>query len=714
MSAERLTPKRLFSAPPLTGSTPQDLKFTPDGSGLTYLRAADDDRERMDLWRIDLADLSHHLWVDGRTLATDADVASLTAAERAERERRRRFHHGVTEYDWHPDGSRLLLPADGRALLLTPGGDGTWLCPTGTRQSGFTLDPQGQRLSYVRGGDLYVWDVLEGTEKRLTEDASDTLSNGLPDFLAAEEMHRFAGHWWSSDGASICYCKVDESTVAVSHRLEMEADGARTIEQRYPYAGAENPRVALWRVDLTTGEHACLWQCDGAEAYLARVTMGDNFALLQIQDRLQQRLTLRRIELASGEARELYTETVDTWINLSDDLKLLDDGTVLLSSEQSGTRQVYALGKDGAVQAIPCPTHVNAVHGCHDDAVFVSGWQESPTENHLFRLAGGAVEQLTQAAGWHDVALDVTCTQYLDRYSSPDVLVEVSVASLSAQTPPRQIHAEVVDGEHPYAPYLASHVMSQFGEIAAADGQRLCYRLTPPARIDGQHATIVYVYGGPGAQKVRRDWGSLLVQMFAHYGFAVLEVDNRGSGNRGHTFEAPIYRQLGEVEVVDQLEGLTVLREQPWADLNRVGIFGHSYGGYMTLMCMSKAPSAFAAGVAVAPVSDWQLYDTHYTERYMGLPADNAAGYEAANVLPHLHNLNAPLLLMHGMADDNVLFTNSTLLMGKLQDLGIPFDLMTYPGAKHSMQEQSVSVHRFEMILSFFARHLQQGHRQHG
>ena len=199
MSFESLTPERLFSAPPLTGSAPVDLKFTPDGSGLTYLRAAADDRERMDLWRINLADDTHALYVDGRAL-TGADVGEMTAEERAERERRRRFHHGITEYDWHPDERQLLLPADGRAVLLEPGGEPRWLCPQGTRQSGFALDPAGTLLSYVREGDLYVWDVEAGTEHRLTEDATDTRSNGLPDFLAAEEMHRHAGHWWSLDG----------------------------------------------------------------------------------------------------------------------------------------------------------------------------------------------------------------------------------------------------------------------------------------------------------------------------------------------------------------------------------------------------------------------------------------------------------------------------------------------------------------------------------
>ena len=232
--------------------------------------------------------------------------------------------------------------------------------------------------------------------------------------------------------------------------------------------------------------------------------------------------------------------------------------------------------------------------------------------------------------------------------------------------------------------------------------RQVYYRITPPSQIDGTHPTVLYVYGGPGAQKVRREWSSLLLQMFAHHGFGVLEIDNRGSTNRGRHFEAPIYRSLGEVEVEDQLLAFEILAQLDWADSQRVGVFGHSYGGYMTLKCLTQS-DRFAAGVAVAPVSDWTLYDTHYTERYMGLPQDNEDGYANSSVLADLALLNDPLLLMHGMADDNVLFTNSTAIMGRLQELGKPFELMTYPGAKHSMQERHVSIHRLQLHTRFLS-----------
>ena len=258
----------------------------------------------MDLWRINPASGEHSLWIDARTLSEQtSDITELTAQERADRERRRQFSFGITQYSWHPDGEHLLIPNDGQALLVDVSSTDskvTQLCPPGTRQSGFTLSPGGHFLSYVRDGDLYAMDLNEQVERRITHDASETLQNGVPDFLAAEEMHRFQGHWWSPCEEYIAFTKVDESPVRVSHRLEMDADGARTIEQRYPYAGEANPHVELWLINLETSGIERIWQdvstvtSDiGADAYLARVTMDVDRLVIQTQDRLQQRLSYR-------------------------------------------------------------------------------------------------------------------------------------------------------------------------------------------------------------------------------------------------------------------------------------------------------------------------------------------------------------------------------------------------------------------------------------
>ncbi|NCF76425.1 MAG: alpha/beta fold hydrolase, partial [Proteobacteria bacterium] len=329
-----------------------------------------------------------------------------------------------------------------------------------------------------------------------------------------------------------------------------------------------------------------------------------------------------------------------------------------------------------------------------------------PIENHLFEISldGSGYRQLTVGAGVHDIVMHGDQSMFIDRYTDETLPMRITVEELDP-TSSQTVYEETIGDTHRYAAYAKHHVTPTFGSIEAA-GHTLHYRLTPPAQISGQHPTIVYVYGGPGAQKVRRDWGSVLVQLFAQRGYGVLELDNRGSTNRGSAFEAGLYKRMGSIEVDDQVLGTQILHSASWADPDRIGVFGHSYGGYMTLMCLAKAGHCFKAGVAVAPVADWRLYDSHYTERFMGLPADNEEAYEESSVIPHLVNLERPLLLMHGMADDNVLFTHSTMLMSELQTLGKSFELMTYPGAKHSMQEVHVSIHRFNTLLDFFDREL--------
>ena len=712
---QTLSVERLFADPPLTQGAPADLRFAPDGR-ITYLRAADDDRERLDLWCI--VDGQHHLLLDARSItATDSDATNLTAAERAERERRRQFHHGITQYHWHPDGQQLLIPMDGQAYLVDPDHPATAraLCPEGTRQSAFTMSPGGTFLSYVRDGNLYVSDIgsdqaAQIRETQLTDDASETVSNGLADFLAAEEMHRFDGHWWSKDDRYIAYTRVDEAPVTPSFRLELDAAGARTVTQRYPYPGQPNPSVQLFLFDRNSGQHTCVWSSDQHTPYLARVAWLHQQLIIQVQNRLQQELHYLRYKQENDTWETLYTDRSDTWINLTDDLTALTDERFLLSHEAYGPRQLLILDQQNGFP-LQGPTHINHVHAVDDQAAYVSGWDQTPVENHLYRvpLDGSKASRLTQPSGWHDVTVDVKSRQYLDRYTHTTHPVKLKLASLDGAHQ-LSLFEEQFDEGHAYQPYLAAHCRAEFGQIEAADGQALYYRMTPPLgardNATGQWPVLVYVYGGPGAQKVKQEWSPLLVQLFAHHGFGVLELDNRGSTNRGRRFEAPLYRNMGSVEIADQRLAPQIAAEFAWADATRMGVFGHSYGGYMTLMCLSQAADVFKAGVAVAPVCDWQLYDTHYTERFMGLPADNAAGYAQGHVLTHLHKLDAPLLLMHGMADDNVLFTHSTLIMDELQRLGKPFELMTYPGAKHSMQEQHVSVHRFTLILDFLHRTL--------
>lgn len=737
-TSKKLTAQRLFSSPPLLQITPVDMRFTPDGDAVTFRAASVENREQYDLFRVPLRSSALQAdnlepWISTAELQDlEADTTKMSAEERADRERRRDFSYGVTQYMWRPaHPHQLLLPLGGNAHLLDTRRDKPTeslrtITSGSTRKSAFQFSPAGRYLSYVENRDLYIVDLETEIATRITQDASVSVSNGLADFLAAEEMHRFHGHWWGLAEDKLYYTRVDETPVKISHRLEMEADGTRTVEQRYPFAGENNPDVSLWCRDLTSGDTRNIWQNSEHEAYLGRVNFCGTQIILQVQNRLQNVLRFLSLDttLSASDStvlpRTLHEVICPTWINLTDDYCALSNTSFITSVESSGTRNLLHIEfsieshsqeaskelSGASTNEITGPTHINQLHHADSELAWVSGWQDDPTQNHLYRieLQTGATTQISTEQGWHEFILDHQHEQFLDTVSTPTDPVSIRAFRLGGEKL-ATLFEDRVTPSHPYAPYSSAHSIPEIGSIEH-DGVDLYYRLTPPVQPQGSHPVIVYVYGGPGAQRVQRSFGPLLLQLFAHHGFGVLELDNRGSSNRGAVFEAPLYRAMGTIEVEDQVAGLDVLQKTSWADPDRVGVFGHSYGGYMSLMCMTQAAEHFQAGVAVAPVCDWHLYDSHYTERYMGLPEDNRDGYRLGNVLTHLENLEGPLLLMHGMADDNVLFTNTTMIMAELQRLNKPFELMTYPGAKHSMQEPHINIHRFNMILDFFTRQL--------
>ena len=696
----KLTPEALFGRTPVAPPTPSSLEVSPDGRFGSYLRRADDDRERLELWLVDMESAKTWRLLSGKETAAEES----TADEAAERERRRMFAHGVTAYAWHPDSDHILVPAGGAAFLVSVA-DGALrrITPPNTRQSGFRLSPKGTFLSFVRDSDLFALRLADGAETRLTRDGGGTVTNGLAEFIAQEEMARFDGHWWAPDENALAFARVDVAAIPEIHRHEVDARGIRVIPQRYPYAGGPNAEVRLGLIETAGGEPRWVDWALAEDDYLARADFAPDGALhVQAQSRDQKRLALRRF--ADGEWREVLTERSATWVNLHDNLRLLEDGRVLWTSEREGSAQLYMAAAAGE-RLVPVDTglrRVGRVLDANVDCVWLEGSGEDPTCRHIVnvRLSGTRRELsvMGDQPAWLVGAANAKADRCLIARSVPGKPSALFVGDAAGE---RRRVATPIPGRVVDLPAEAS-----FGTIDSGEFP-LHYRLTKPTPFNPykRHPVVVHVYGGPGAQRVRKEFPPLTLQLFAQAGFGVFELDNRGGANREKPFEDAIHRRLGHVEVADQLAGVEFLRKQNWVDAERIGIFGHSYGGYMVLMCLASS-HAFAAGVSVAPVTDWTLYDTHYTERYLGTPADNPRGYHESAVLPRVANIDAPLLLMHGMADDNVLFTHTTALMKALQDAGKPFELMTYPGAKHAMQDSKVAIHRHHCILNFFRRTL--------
>ena len=705
----RLTVERLFDSPSLSGALPNNVRFSPDGAFVTYLANPPDDRNRSDLYCYDVAARETRRWIDASHIAATGEASD---AEKAEKERRRVFSTGVTNYRWLPDGRRLCCAIDGALYLFDrAGGALLRITPPGARHTDLTVAGGGRHLSYVRAGDLYAYDVERGVEERLTHDARDGVTNGMAEFIAQEEMHRFEGHWWSTDGRYLVFTRVDETAIPTTHRYEFTANALVAYPQRYPYAGGVNAAVELGVLDIATRSIRWVdWRC-APDDYLARVNVGADRLVVQSQRRDQRELTVTEYRLEGGGGRELLTERHSTWLNLHDNFRFIGDDAFLWTSERTGSSQLHLYGPGGASRQLTDGRgRVNeVVHADATHAWFV-GWRERPTEQHLYRVAfdaPGRVDALTSIPGWHEATVDPTGKTFLDRYSHVSQPPCLSLCSVDRNTAVALSPNAIAEG-HPYFEFRAAHAVPEFGRIAAADGQDLWFRLTRPksAGVGRRTPVLVNVYGGPGVQRVRNEWAPLTNQLFADAGIAVFELDNRGAGNREKAFEDPLYGRLGAIEVEDQQRGIEYLKRQTWVDPARIGVIGHSYGGFMALMLLAHNSGDIRAGVSTAPVTDWRLYDTHYTERYLGTPQTNADGYRDSCALTSADRLRGKLLLMHGMADDNVLFGHTSALMQALQARHVAFELMLYPGAKHALQDRDVAIHRYRTILEFLRREL--------
>lgn len=726
-ATETLSFDRLLEDPALSGPSPRQLKLAPDGQRVTFLRGKDSDQTVFDLWEYHVPSGQTRLLVDSATLGGGADE-QLSDEEKARRERLRiAGTSGIVEYQWSADGKQLLFPIAGSLYAYRIGAKAEDAVKELTRaEDGFATDPkfspQGGYVSFVRDRALQAIHIADGAVLNLSPRGEGTLSYGMAEFVAQEEMDRLTGYWWAKDESAVAYARVDEAPVAIEKRFEIYADRAEVIEQRYPAAGKANAEVRLFVRALAAADPVEIDLGSNRDIYLARVNWlpDGKHLLVQRQSRDQRTLDLLLADAATGATQIVLTETSSTWINLHNDLRVLPDGKQFIwASERSGYKHLELRALDGSLIR-PLTSGKWAVDellalDVKHKRVYFSGNPEDVREKQVYATAldtetPQSPSRLTPYSGWNEAVFSEDARIYVNTHSNENtpprvVLYAVSGKELATLEPNR-----VVAG-HPYFPYLAAHRPAEYGMLTASDGQDLYYRVIKPLNFEEgkRYPVLIRVYGGPHAQYVQKRWDErwgLFDQILAQRGFVVYSLDNRGSARRGVAFEAPIHRQMGGPEVADQMVGVDWLAQQSFVDPKRIGVFGWSYGGYMTLMLLAKHSDQIAAGIAVAPVSDWRLYDTHYTERYMDDPAKFAGAYDQSAIFAHLDGLKSRLYLIHGMADDNVLFTHSTRMMSEMQQRGIPFDLMTYPGGKHGLAGPATRKHVYNSMLRWLLRNL--------
>lgn len=714
--AGRLTLERIHGEPSLSGPTVGALKMSPDGTRVTFLRDRDDDRFQLDLWEFNLKDNTLRRLLDSKALLPEE---KLSDAEKARRERERTAgFYGISDYSWSPDGKRLLVTLAGNLYLVD------LAHPDKARNivQGDVIDPKispkGHYVSFVRDQNLFTIDIATNKTYQLTTDGGGTIHNAEAEFVAQEEMAQTSGYWWAPDDSAIAFKHFDESVVPNARRFEMYADHTEIIEQRYPAAGDSNVLVSLAIVAPTGGAIKPVDLGADPDIYLVRADWSSNARELvyQRESRDQKKLDLIAVNVATMRQHTLLTETSDTWVSVGNAPHFLERSQQFIwESERSGRNHAYLYDMQGKfIHAITSGAwgidEVLAVDE-KNGKVYVASNRDAVIDKQVYALAlnGSTADKpirITKTDGWHEATFSRHGEAFIDTWSDPDTPPQVSLCHPDGRMITWLEHNEL-NNTHPYAPYKQSHVMTEYGALKAADGQQMHYSILKPPGFDSakRYPVFINVYGGPRAQIVARRWGDLFGQYMAQQGYIVFKLDNRGSFRRERRFTDVIYKNLGKNEVQDQLVGVGWLTKQPYVDAERIGVFGWSYGGFMTLRLLEAASDRIALGVAVAPVTEWDLYDTHYTEQFLTRPKDNPNGYKQSGVFAHLDGLKSPLLLIHGMADDNVLFVNSTRLMDELQNRGILFNLMTYPGGKHGISKKSSNLHVFKTIDYFFKQH---------
>lgn len=615
---------------------------------------------------------------------------------------------------WSPNGEDLLVYAGGDVFLWhVESGRYERLTGTPVPERDPKLSPDGSQLLFRRAHDMYVLDLATKKETRLTTNGSETLRNGELDWVYPEELDLGTAYWWSPDSKSIAFLQFDVSREPLYPHADLKLYRAVSEPQRYPQVGEANADVRLGVIAASGGKIRWIDLGDTRDHYLvARVQWTPDSKRIAVQrlTRVQDRLDLLLADPAAGELQTILREADKHWVNVHDDLRFLKDGREFLwTSErgEGGFRHIYVGSLDGKEprRVTKGEWEVRSIAGVAGDRVYFTSSEVSPIETQLYsiRLDGKDKQRVTNETGSHTISMAPSGAYFLDTYSS-------------LEAPSRSV-LRAADGKE-WAVYREADrkalepydlLPTEIVRVKAADGKTELYaRLIKPSGFQSgkKYPAIVMVYGGPHAQSVRNAWGGLSWdQALAQRGFVIWQVDNRGSSGRGHAFETPLYHKMGGPELEDQKAGVAQLVAMGFVDPARVGIYGWSYGGFMTVNSMLNASDVFHAGVAGAPVTNFANYDTIYTERYMGLPQDDPDGYLGTNLSLKAANLKGKLMLVHNFDDDNVLFQNMLQLIDALERADKHFELMLYPQKSHGVTGP-VRKQMLEGMTAFFEREL--------
>jgi dipeptidyl-peptidase-4 len=721
VGSKAITVERLYSAPSLQGQLTEGIEWSPDGARFSYIERKGTGKDSaLELWTMDASTGERKVLVNAEVLK------AVTQPEKVQNIQATGLGRVQADnYQWAPDGNSLLFVGGNSLVML----DLRTMKPKSVLSSEKDIEdprfsPDGKWLAFVRNFNLEVTNIATGETKALTTGGGEELLKGKLDWVYPEELDAVTAYWWSPDSSKIAYYQMDERPVTRYPIMDMSSPLGAMEFTRFPQAGEPNPIVRVGVVPVTGGETK--WMDTGAntDAYLPRVMWLRDSRRISIQrlNRAQTRLDLLFCDASTGVAQAILAESDKYWVNLGDDLYFFADAKRFLwSSERTGFRHYYLYDLAGkqleqltsgdwqlsGVGGFGPGTESHPVVDEKNDYIYFLSNKDNAIESQLFRvsLRDKSITRITREAGTHSVAISPAANTFVDTFST-------------AIIPPRQdlyrmdgSRAAIINENK--VPELAEYHISpvEFSSTSASDGTELYLRIMKPPNFDParKYPVLIFTYGGPHAQVVTNAWDPSLLwdESVAAKGYIIFSLDNRGSYGRGHAFETPVYHQFGKVELEDQLAGVKYLKSLGYVDGSRIGIWGWSYGGYMTLYSLFNAPDVFKAGIAVAPVSDWKLYDTIYTERYMGTPQNNADGYKNSSPVNQASRLKGRLMLAHGTGDDNVHFANTSEVINQLIEGGhYPARLMIFPGRGHPIGDPPARIQLFDGIMQFILDNL--------
>jgi dipeptidyl-peptidase 4 len=706
-----LTVDRIYGQPSLSGRLTRGIAWSADGKKFSFFEPLGTGKEaKTALYVMQVATGERSLLIPADKLESVLPAPSGKQSQATGLGR-----HAPSQVQWSVSGDALLFESpsslawfdlktqQGRVLVSGPG-----------ELADAKISPDGRYVSFIRDHNLWLVPSAGGKERALTVGGTEELRKGELDWVYPEELDIATAYWWAPDSSAVAYLEMNESKVTQFSLTEFESYTGEAELQRYPVPSGNNPEIRVLVAAVGGGEPRVMDIGTNTNIYIPRVNWLPDSKRLSIQrlNREQTILDLLLADSVTGKSSTLLTEKDLYWINVSDDLRFLKNSNRFLwSSERSGYRHLYLYDLTGKPLAQLTKgewevTRVEAVDEAKD-LVYFSSTEKSPLERQLYRvsLEGSGFSRLTKEDGMHVINFAPNAGAYLDTYSN-------------SAAPPRQDlyladASKVAALNENQVPELAPYHLSpvEFLTVRSHDDVLFhCFMIKPP-QFDPtrKYPVLVYTYGGPHAQVVLNAWGGsnfLWHQMMAQKGYIIFALDNRGSAGRGHLFEEPIHYRLGAQELSDQRDGAEWLKAQPYVDGTRIGIWGWSYGGHMTLHAMFDMPGVFKAGFAGGPVSNWRYYDTIYTERYLGLIPQREQGYEESSPLESAGKLKGKLLIAHGTGDDNVHYSNTLALLNELIEHGKYAEAMAFPGRGHGVSDPPARRVLMQHVTEFFLDNL--------